>query len=262
MKTRLLCFLMIASAGSGLAQSKLRTVALTDSLLQTAIDRPGDFYTVGRNGNIQRYDKDGNLLLTHTTESIPTLFDPRDGARLFLYYRADQFCEFVNPSFQSIAAYPIDPSFAVEPWLVCPSGEYKLWILDRADNSLKQIDLKTSQVEVEVAVDPALVQAPEAFTMMRDYQGFVFLLDPSRGILVFNRFGKHLRTIDVAGITSFNFLGEELYFIEKGRLTFFNLFNAETRTLDIPPGYAQVLLTDERMVLVARKSIDIFPFSP
>ncbi len=262
MRNWLLLFLIISSIPAATGQDRIRTIALTNSLRSIAIDRPGDFYTVSESGQIQRFDKNGELLLVYQAETTPTIFDPRDGARLFAYYRENQLCEFLSPSFQSMVAYPIDPAFAIDPWLVCPSGEYKLWILDRADNSLKQVDLKASVVEVEIPVDSALMQRPEAFTLIRDYQGFVFLLDPSRGILIFNRFGKHIRTINVRGITSFNFLGEELYYVSDGSLKFFNLFSTETNSMHIPPGYLQALLTDERMILVGREAIDIFPFTP
>jgi hypothetical protein len=198
----------------------------------------------------------------YKAEKVPTLFDPRDGARLFVYYRDDQHYEFLNPSFESIASYKVDAAFAIQPWLICPSGEYKLWILDKMDNSLKKIDVRASEVEVEVVVDYALIQNVEAFKTMREYQNFVFLLDPSRGIYIFNSLGRHLRTIAAPGIPSFNFLGEELYYLKAGKLELFNLFSAETRQLEIDPRYADALLTDERMMLFTSGKIDIYPFRP
>ncbi len=243
------------------AQEKISTITLTDTLVSVAIDRPGDFYIV-TSGEIQRFDKDGKLSLLYKAETVPALFDPRDGARLFAYYRHDQHYELLSPSFEPMATYQIDPSFAIQPWLACPSGEYKLWILDQADRSLKKVNTKTSEVEVEVVVDSSLIQKPVAVTTMRDYQGFVFLLIPAKGLLIFNGLGKHIKTLDIPGVDAFNFLGEELYYVRGDNIEFLNLFTTETRSMKIPAGYWQALLTDERMILVAHKKIDIFPFSP
>ena len=244
------------------AARKIQTLTLSDTIVSAAIDRPGDFYVLTGSGQIQRFDKDGKLTLLYKAEKVPTLFDPRDGARLFVYYRDDQHYKFLNPSFEPIASYKIDPAFAIQPWLICPSGEYKLWILDKVDNSLKKINVTASEVEVEVVIDPALIEDAKAFKTMREYQNFVFLLNPARGIFIFNSLGRHLKTIPAQGISSFNFLGEELYYLKGDKLEFFNLFSTETRQLEIEPGYQGALLTDERMILFTPGKIDIYPFRP
>lgn len=241
---------------------KIKTLTLSDTILQAAIDRPGDIYAVTSMGQIQRFDKDGKLTFSYKAEKIPTVFDPRDGARLFVYYREDQHYEFLTTSFQPIASYKIDPAFAIQPWLMCPSGEYKLWVLDNADHSLKKIDVKAAEVEVEVVLDSAVIQNTQAFTSMREYQNFVFLLDPSEGIHIFNSLGKHLKAIAAPGIQSFNFLGEEMYYLRLGTVEFFNLFSAERRQLQVDPAYTDALLTDERMILFTPGKIDIYPFRP
>lgn len=262
MKTLLSVLLLVAAASHTAAQQKIRTITLSDTIVSATVDRPGDVYVLTTGGQIQRFDKDGKLSLLYKAEQTPTLFDPRDGARLFAYYREDQHYEFLNPSFEPMRAYKIDPSFAIQPWLICPSGEYKLWILDNADHSLKKIDIKAEEVELEVVVDSTLIHNAEAFTTMREYQSFVFLLNPAKGIFIFNNLGLHIRTLPVPGIGSFNFLGEELYYLRGNTLEFFNLFTAGTRQMKIEPGYSQALLTDERMFLITPEKVDIFSFRP
>ncbi len=244
------------------AQEKIKTISLNDDILFTAVDRPGDFYTVTKSGQIQRFDKDGKLTLLYKAPTTPTLFDPRDGARLFVYYRNDQHYEFLNPSFEATSSHKIDPSFAIQPWLICPSGEYKLWILDKADHSLKKVNIREAHVELEVVVDSTLIQNAEVFKTMREYQSFVFLLNPDRGILIFNNLGRHIRTVEVSGIDSFNFLGEELYYVSSGNIEFFNLFTAEKRQMKIDATAADALLTDERLILINAEHLDIFAFRP
>lgn len=262
MKPFISIFLVFVLTHSGEAQEILKTLTLSDTILFSAVDRPGDFYAITKGGQIQRFDKDGKLSVLYKTPHAPTLFDPRDGARLFAYYRHDQHYEFLNPSFEATGSYKIDPSFAIQPWLMCPSGDHKLWLLDKADHSLKKINVRESEVELEVIVDSTLIEDTEAFKTMREYQTFVFLLDPLKGIFIFNNLGRHIRTIDVQGVENFNFLGEELYFLKDDNLEFFNLFTTEKRQLKIRPGATDALLTDERMILMTPLRIDIFAFRP
>lgn len=244
------------------AQEIIATIPFGDEIESATVDRPGDFYVLTQNGQIHKVDKDGNLIVLYSKDQLPTLFDPRDGARLFAFYREDQRYDHLKPSFEIVSSYRIDPAFAIEPWLVCPSGEHKLWLLDAADNSLKKLNAPHTEIEVEVVIDSSIVDNATAFTFLRDYQSFVFGLDPRRGILIFNTLGKHLRTIAAPGIRHFHFLGEELYYYRDGNLHLFDLFTGETRTLPVGQAADDVIITDDRMLLVRGRTVEIYAFDP
>jgi hypothetical protein len=97
---------------------------------------------------------------------------------------------------------------------------------------------------------------------MREYQNFVFLLNPHKGIFVFNSLGKHIKTIEVRGLRNFHFLGEELYYSKNGTLRFFNLFNAQTREVPLGELKGEVIITDQRMFVVRNTAIDIYEYKP
>lgn len=261
MKASTVLFFLISISATAQTE-KIKTLTLSDTILYSAIDRTGDFYAITKSGQIERFNGEGKLTLAYKAPEAPTIFDPRDGARLFAYYRSDQHYEYLSPSFQITASFRIDPSFAIQPWLICPSGDHKLWMIDQADNSLKKVDVRASEVQVEVVVDAASIGDVQAFTSMREYQNFVFLLNPDKGLYIFNSLGKHIKTIGSAGIESFNFLGEDLYFLHDGKLGFFNLFSTETREVEVDPAYTDALVTEERLILFTPEKIDIYSFRP
>jgi hypothetical protein len=261
MRNLLLC-LTLSCAVSSFAQQKIKSVEVSDTIIYATIDRPGDLYLVTKEGQIQKFDKDGKLLIVYKHQGAPTLFDPRDGSRIFCYYREQQQYDYYNPSFEVTASYRIDPAFAIQPWLMCPSGDHKLWILDNADNSLKKINAQHTEVELEVLIDSTLIKDASSFVSMREYQGFVFILNPKKGIYIFNSLGIHIRTIEEKGLNTINFLGEELYFLKGNEIKFFNLFSAENRSIAVPKPAGMVLLTDERQFLILKKSVEILTFKP
>jgi hypothetical protein len=243
-------------------EKKIKTLEVSDTVVFATIDRPGDLYLVLKDGQIQKFDKDGKLIVLYRHKTAPTLFDPRDGARLFAYYRKNQEYDYLSPSFEITSSFRIDSAFAIDPWLIGPSLDHKLWVLDAADHSLKKINPRDSEVEVEVIIDAAIIEQASSFTMLREYQGFVFLLNPQKGIFIFNNLGKHIRTLAGKGIHHFSFLGEELYFVKNGQINFFDLFSAESRQMPIGKPADFVLFTDERFVLIRHKTIEIFEFRP
>jgi hypothetical protein len=244
------------------AQQKIRRLEVNDTIVFAAVDRPGDLYLITKDGQIQKFDKDGKLIIVYKHNTVPTLFEPRDGSRLFAYYREHQEYDYFNPSFDITGSFRIDPAFAIQPWLISTAGENKLWILDAADQSLKKINRKESEVELEVVIDSSVIQNAKAFTSIREYQGFVFLLDPHKGIYIFNNLGKHIKTIEVPGLHNFNFLGEELYYIKNHQVQFLDLFTGEGRSIAEEKACNSILLTDERQFLIGFKTIDITAYKP
>ena len=97
---------------------------------------------------------------------------------------------------------------------------------------------------------------------MREYYGFVFLLNPAKGIHIFNGMGRLIKTIDVKGVHSFNFLGEELYYAQGNKLKFVDLFNADSREVALVNPAKFTLLTDERMFSIQHKVVKISAFQP
>lgn len=254
-------FSLLTFTASG--QSKpIRSVEVSDTIRFAAVDRPGELYIQTRGGQIQKFDADGKLLNLYRSTKIPTLFDPRDGARLFAYFRELHQYWYLNPSFEVTDAYVLDSAFAIDPWLVCSSGDHNLWILDAADWSLQKIDPKKGITLADETFKTAPDKDPADFTFMREYQGFLFLLDSSEGILIFNSVGKLIRTIAIKDLAAFNFLGEELYYQDGPVLRFFDLFSAETREVPLPSPAAFTLLTDERLYRIGFRRIDIFRWSP
>lgn len=260
MKNLLFIFLLFAIPCTG--QKKLKTVEVSDTITHAYIDRPGDLYVMTLSGQIQKFDQDGHLSILYKFPSSPTLFDPRDGARLFAYFRDTQHYEYLSPSFEVTRAFRIDSSFVIQPWLICASGDHKLWVLDAADHSLKKINPKDSEVEIEVVIDSTLIRDARIFSSMREYQGFVFLHEPKKGIHIFNSMGRHIKTIEAPGVHSFNFLGEELYFLSGDNLKYFDLFSAESREVPSSQKGGDILMSDARLFHIRFRTVDIYQPNP
>jgi len=260
MKTRpaLLFVFFFAVLHIAEAQRKIKSLSVSDEIVYATVDRPGELYVLTKNGQIQRFDVNGKLMAVYRNNPAPTLFDPRDGSRLFAYFREDQHYDFLNPSFEVTAGHVVDSSFVAEPWLVCISGDHNVWILDASDESLKRVNVTTSRIEADTQVTPNPTGMMATYTFMREYQGFLFLLDNKRGILIFNSLGKIIKTIAYPGVPYFNFIGEELYYPENGKIKFFNLFTAETRDMSVAGAPQFTLITDERMFTIKGNAIDFF----
>jgi hypothetical protein len=156
----------------------------------------------------------------------------------------------------------IDSAFVIDPWLACSSGDHDLWVLDRADNTLKKISPRTSTVLVDVKITSDVFTDFSDIALMREYQGFLFMLDNKKGIQIFNSIGRLIKTISEPSLPYLNFLGEELYYPAQNKLVLINLFSGERREMSLPKAFTLGLLTDERLFLVHKNTVDFFEFKP
>jgi hypothetical protein len=236
---------------------KLKSFEVKENIVSASVDRPGDLYVVLKSNTIQKYSVDGALLASLVNSSLPTVFDPRDGARLFTYRKASQSYQFLSPLLEEVSSTKINQAFAIAPYLACTFGDQGLAILDSADWSVKRINLRTSIVNMEASIQ-SLISDKAKIIFIREYQNFIFLLDQNKGILVLNSMGKLIKTIEVKGLNYFNFIGEELYYLQDGQLKLVDLFTAETRSMLLPEPCEFALLTDERLYLIHQKLVNVF----
>jgi hypothetical protein len=238
---------------------KLSTIFPASQVLSMAVDRPGDFYLVDEQHNIRKYDRDGVTLESARFDSHPAVFDPRDGSRLFAFFPAQNSIAHISPGLSITKLEAVDSAYAIDPFLVCSSGDYHIVILDSADWSVKKVNVKSGAVVTESLLPDSIVGT---YQTIREYQNFIFLLDERKGIHILNNMGKWLKTLPVEGVKGFNFLGEELYYVDGANLVFFDLFSAERRTQPLPEAVDMAIITDERLVTLKGNKIQIFAYAP
>jgi len=248
---RILSFLLLSF--SCFAQKQVATFQLPDDVLFASVDRPGDLYVIMKNGDALKLDKNAKLIGKKKFNTLPTIFDPKDGTRAFAYYRDLQSIESIAPDLSFGDFTPLHPEFAVKAWLVCPSKN-EFWILDSADFSLK----KTKNNGTSIAYESKFTTRRDP-TYMREYLNFLFVLD--KGIHVLNNLGKEIHMIDV-DVRDFSFLGEELYYVSNGSLQLIDLYTTEKREIPLPHRSQFAFLTDDRMILVDGKKVEFFEFTP
>lgn len=262
MKGLITLFFLFLELSEGYGQKKILSVTLDAEVISASVDRVGELYIVAVDNTIQKFDINGQLIAASKETPAPTLFDPRDGSRLFAFFRSIRSIAYLSPSLETNAKLTIDSAFVIDPLLACSSGDHDMWALDAADETLKKIRPRTSTMLVEVKLhqDPAITFSN--ITFMREYQGFLFLYEKQKGIHVFNGMGRWIKTIAAPSIRYFNFLGEELYYPGPGKLIFTNLYTGEQREMAISNPFEIALVTDERLFLVQKKGVDFLQFKP
>ncbi len=224
-------------------------------------DRLGNFFLVNSKGKIKKYDATGKLVASASKIS-PTLIEPWYHPSIFIYSRKNQSYSIYGRNFEDRKDYIIEPAFAIEPTLICPTHDNKLWILDKADWSLKKVNPLSNEVIQEFTLDPSVLTPSAEFTYLREYLNLLFLIDKNSGIVILNHLGKVIETIEIQNLKQVYFFGDELYYLESNTLKFFNLLTEERNEVKLPEETIQAVMTDELIIaLNFRNRISLYTYT-
>jgi hypothetical protein len=248
--------------GQGQPLKKLQTISVK-GIKNVTIDRLGNIYTQLENQTINKYDTDGNWMASFSNlERIEiSQIEPWNPLSVFIFSSPIREIELLDRSLIRLERISVDQSLAIEPSLACPSSNNTYWLFDRADLTLKKIDLKSSGVDLQIELNKVARSILPNYIALREYQNMIFLIDLASGIEIYSIVGKRIHKIEAPGISYFGFLGQELYYLEAGNLKFYDLYTEELHQFSVGK-VKQALATDERLILVNADSIEIFEYKP
>jgi hypothetical protein len=248
-----LCFLYffavtIFSFGANAQNPKKLKEFSTGKIETVSVDRLGNLFLVFKNGSIKKYDPNGKVLASCKKGKVPTLIEPWFHPIVFSYFRDEQKCVYSDHNLQPTEQQKLDASVAINPYLICPTNDNKLLVLDEADWSMKKFSYGTGKILSEFNIDTTGINTKPQFSYMREYQNMIFLLDKSSGIFIFSNLGKKINQIKCK-VNNFGFYGEEMFYLSGDKVIFFDLYTEGTHEIKVELGKF-VIVTDERIFLI------------
>ncbi len=252
-------FLLIASGGR--AQTQLTKIKEWNSkeIIDVSVDRLGNFFLINKKGGIKKYDPYGKLMAS-LPKSKPTLIEPWYHPSIFIYDRGTQKYFSYGRFFENVREHKLPPEIAIEPYLICPTHDNRLWILDKTDYSLKKINPLNNEVLNEFILN--MESAAPNFTYLKEYQNLIFLQE-TNAIWIINTLGKIINKIEGAQLGNFGFFGQELYYLENNTVRFINLLTDERYELKLQGDLKFALVTDERILTISiNNKVTLYNYIP
>lgn len=211
-------------------------------------DKLQNIYLVGAKNEIVKLTPEGGeqFQYPNTTLGEPSFLDATNPFSLLLYF----------PDFQNVVTLDRTLNLASEMDLqqlgffrvnaLGLSGDGNLWVYDEVDFRLKKIgrDGRVILQSSDLALELGKSLRPD-FLVERGQQ--IFLNEPEVGILVFDVFGRYMKTLPLLGLSGFQVVGDELIFWENGRLHSFHLQALLQSSLRLPQAVADEILEEVKV---------------
>ncbi|MBO9699663.1 MAG: hypothetical protein J7604_05590 [Sporocytophaga sp.] len=243
----------------------LKSVKINTAVKKVSIDTYFNFYTADANGNVSKFDSEGNYLLTFSPQkkSNVTLLEAWRNVNIFVFYRNFQQFLFLNRFLTPSPNTDLNQELVGFARIAAPSSDNNLWLVDETDFSLKKYNLTFHKLDIRNPLELILNPQNYDLTFLREYQNLLFINDKNSGILIFDNMGNLKERISVKGLDYFSFIKNNLYYIQDNKLIILDLYTKKAMEIDLPSekAYNFVLLSEQRAFLFDQESVDIFSFS-
>jgi hypothetical protein len=215
-----------------------------DDTLKTlyTIKGKADFFSTDNFGNtylvkgdeIRKYNPNGDLLKIYSNKNLGkiTSIDASNPLRLLVFYK--DFSSIVilddllsqNSDIINLMDLNLEQSD-----LVCTSFNNGMWFFDRQNTNLIRLN-DNLQTAVNTGNLNRLLGSDLKPNFILEYDGMVYLNNPTEGILVFDIYGTYSKTIAIKGLQHFQVKEQGLIYFVDGVLKSYNL--KQLTTAEIP----------------------------
>jgi WD40 repeat protein len=238
-KRFILFFLLFASILSNAQEISISNIVTIKEATKVSADRYFNIYVVDNKENIQKYDPQGNFLLTFSPskQGEISLLESWNSIRIFAFYRDFQEFVLLDRFLVPQPNYKIDQNVIGFARMATISADNQLWVIDDEDFSLKKYDLDQQKVSINTPLELVLKAKDYHINFMREYQNLLFVNDKNSGILVFDNMGNYKKKIALSDVSHFSFINDELYYLKDNKIMFFNVYTFAERSISLPIGY-------------------------
>jgi hypothetical protein len=149
-------------------------------IIKFSKDRANNLYLVDIRGNLYKLDSTGKILFTNSADrpTLPSSIEAWPTLRIWLFYQEFQeyrvFDRLLNN--QDVQKIPNTIGYAR---LFSPSADDNFWLLDDEDFSLKKINPKTGQANINQPMALLVTENAADFIYIKEYQNQLLLLNKS-----------------------------------------------------------------------------------
>ena len=187
-------------------------------------DKLQNIYYISQANEVVKLGPDGSeqFRFINKTLGTPTYLDATNPFNLLLFYPDYQTVLTLDRTMNQAGQFNLFDLGLFGLGAVGMAGDGHLWLYDMLNFRLKKVGREGQLIvqSADLSLELNRSVSPN-FILERNQQ--VYVNDPALGILVFDVFGKYLKTIPILALEEFQVVGDQLLFCQNGQMHSFHL---------------------------------------
>lgn len=200
-----------------------------------SVDNIGNFYITHPKG-LTKYQNNGNVFAVYSNAFLgpPKTVDVSNPLKILLFYPGVNQLIFLDRNMTPTASPIIlEDLNLIDVASVCASPGNGFWVFNRDNQSLVKYNTNLEPTIEAVSTD----QLTNTFmdpVFMREYNHYVFLSDPNKGIFIFDLFGTFIKKLPFKNVKKCIARNHMLVFLQNDKLILFHLQTLQQKTIQLP----------------------------
>ena len=250
--------LLLFSVSTSAAEFKL-VLKIPTTAKDFTTDHLGNVFIVTDN-RLVKIDLNGLEITNNDEKNLGTLVsvDASNPFKIIAFYKDFSRVQVLDNKLVSRVEVNLLEKNIFQPLVIAYAQGEGLWVYDQQDFRLKKFDNQFRAVSESSSLDHVLPQLPDP-NFLIEADNWLLMNDPSRGILVFDRFGTYYKTIPLTGLSSFQVKdGKIIYF--RYTLKTFNINTLEEGEIAIPSTDSKlnVRIENNRIYILKEGFLEIY----
>jgi len=229
-----------------------------------AVDQLEQLYVVSKENQIKKYDVEGQELFQFSNNRLGDIsfIDATNPFNLLMFFSEFNEVQTLDRTLSKTGTFQLIDAGIFETEAVGLSTDNQLWVFDNYNFVLKKINEQEGILVKSDNVNLVLGRVVKP-NFLLEKNNFVYVNDSETGILIFDVFGKYIKTLDFLNIEYFQISGDKLIFFLNGKLNSFNLKSLLTQTMNLPEKIAnseQIILTKKYLFARKGEAIEIYSY--
>lgn len=224
-------------------------------------DHKGDIYAVTKNGEVSKFNKQGELLVEYSpvfNQPINQL-DINSQFKVFLFYKDFQQAVILNRYLSDPVSINFSDFFQHFVTDLSPDLNQNLWIISLGDLSLKLIDPNRKTIIETKSLSRLLNQSEVKNLVLKSHNNRTYLIENNQSIYTFDNLGNHLFSFEINSESEPGIWKDELYYTKGKKLLFVNLYDRSSRQIELPNQEPQkIRYTGSQLILLHSKGLTIY----
>lgn len=226
-----------------------------------ATDPVFNLYIITSKNEVLKYDPQGYFDSRYSSKKYGRigLIDGTNAFKVVFWFPDFQTIQLMDALVNPIITLNLNELGVGRAAAVSMSEDGFLWIFDGGTNQL--LKFSADQTGVKLMEKSPLALAGLQPTGMTVRQNQIYMNVPNQGILIFDRFGKRVKTLDIKNVVDFQVIDNQLFYKQNNLLYRFHLQTLATTEIKLPEGVKgeQPMRLERGRLFVKRGgSIDVF----
>ena len=200
-------------------------------------DQLRDIYIITYKNELLKYDGEGYFDSRFSFKKYGKIgyVDVTNPFKIILHYNDYQCIVIIDGALNPIKTLFLNDMGVASAGALAMSDSGEMWVYDNSVNKILRFVIDANGFKLANTSPPLSMPTLQA-TQMLVRGNMVYLNAPTKGIAVFDQFGKYVKTLDIKNATDLQIIENQLFYKQANKYFRFNLQTLVNTQISLPEG--------------------------